>query len=121
MHDTDGLAVDIVAPAGGLEAGQFYYDPVTGWAGAVLDTVDEGEGVSLEIARGHRFEVPDTLSVAVGDVLHVQDDGTLGVGADTGGARPFMKVYEVVEDVTDTTDLVAGVLLPQTWAQFTVT
>lgn len=117
MHDSDGLAVNTVAPAGGLTAGQFYYDPVTGFAGSVLDTVDEGEGVALEIARGHRYEVSDTLTVAVGDILHVQADGSLGT-TDTG--RPFMKVYEVVESVTDETDLVAGILLPQTWAKFTV-
>lgn len=117
MHDSDGLAVDIVAPAGGLVAGQFYYDPVTGWAGAVLDTVDEGEGVALEIARGHRFEVPDTLTVTVGSLLYVQDDGSLGTTTTT---RPFMKVYEVVNQVTDETDLVAGVVLPQAWAGFAV-
>lgn len=119
MHDTDGLAVDIVAPAGGLVAGQFFYDEVTGWAGSVLDTVDEGEGVSLEIARGHRYEVSDTLSVEVGDVLHVGDDGTL-TNVATTPARPYMKVYEVVPDVTADTDLVAGVLLPQTWEKFAV-
>jgi len=118
MHDTDGLAVDIVAPAGGLTAGSFYYDPVTGWAGSVLGTVDAGEGVSLEIARGHRYEVSDTLSVAVGDILYVQDDGTLGT--DDSSGRAYMKVYEVVESVTDETDLVAGVLLPQTWNKFAV-
>jgi hypothetical protein len=117
MHDNDGKAVDIVAPEGGLTAGQFYYDPVTGWAGSVLDTVDEGEGVSLEIVRGHRYNLLSSLNIAVGDVLHVQDDGSLGVGADSA-ARPYMKVTEVVEGVTDTEDQVIGVLLPQTWAKF---
>lgn len=115
MHDTDGKAVDIVAPVGGLTAGQFFYDSVTGWAGSVLDTVDAGEGVSLEIVRGHRYEVPNTLIVAVGDVLHIQADGTLGT---VSTSRPYMKIYEVVPNVTSTTDLVAGVLLPQTWGTF---
>lgn len=115
MLDTDGLAVDIVAPAGGLKAGQFYYDPTTGWAGAVLDTVDEGEAVALEIARGHRFEVSNGLTLSKGILLYIQNDGTLGT---TSTARPFMKVYEVVSNVTASTHLVAGIVLPQSWAKF---
>lgn len=120
MFDNDGKAVNIVAPEGGLVKNQFYYDPTTGFAGSVLDTVDEGEGVALEIVRAHRYNVPASVGVLVGDVLHVQDDGTLGRTADTGGARPYMKVTEVVENVTATEDQVIGVLLPQTWAKFTV-
>lgn len=118
MFDNDGLAVNIVAPAGGLTAGQYYYDPTTGFAGAVLDTVVEGEAVALEIARGHRFNLLSSLSIAAGDILHVQDDGSLDNAADGGTARPFMKVTEVVASVTDTEDQVIGVLLPQTWAKF---
>lgn len=122
--DNDGKAVNIVAPAGGLTKGQFFYDEVSGWAGQVLDTVAEGEGVALEIVRGHRINVPASLNVAQGDVLHVQDDGTLGTAADTGGARPYLKVTEVVDNVTTiesvAQDQVIGVVLPQTWAQFDV-
>lgn len=121
--DNDGKAVDIVAPEGGLVKDQFYYDEVTGFAGQVLDTVDEGEGVSLEIVRGHRINLPAALNVAVGDVLHVQTDGTLDRTVD-GTARPYMKVTEVVENVTTidavAQDQVIGVLLPQTWAKFAV-
>lgn len=121
MFDNDGKAVNIVAPEGGLVAGQFYYDEVTGWAGSVLDTVDEGEGVALEIVRGHRYNVPASLNVVVGDVLHVGADGTLVKTAPTP-ARPYMKVTEVVDNVTTiggvAQDQVIGVLLPQTWAKF---
>lgn len=121
--DNDGKAVDIIAPEGGLVKDQFYYDETTGWAGQVLDTVDEGEGVSLEIARGHRLSLPAALNAAVGDVLHVQDDGTLGRTVD-GTARPYMKVTQVVDNVITrdaiTYDQVIGVLLPQTWAKFAV-
>ena len=119
--DNDGKAVNIVAPEGGLTKDQFYYDPTTGWAGQVLDTVDEGEGVALEVVRGHRINLPASLNIAVGDVLHVQDDGTLDKAAD-GASRPYMKVTEVVENVTTidsvAQDQVIGVLLPQTWAKF---
>lgn len=119
--DNDGKAVNIVAPEGGLVKDQFYYDEVTGWAGQVLDTVAEGEGVALEIVRGHRINVPASLNVAVGDVLYVEDDGTLGK---TGPGRPYMKVTEVVDNVTTVNevvqDQVIGVLLPQLWAKFAV-
>lgn len=117
MHDNDGKAVNIVAPEGGLTKNQFYYDPVTGFAGSVLDTVDEGQGVALEIVRAHRYNVAASLNVAVGDILHVGADGTLVKTAPTP-ARPYMKVTEVVENVTTTEDQVIGVLLPQTWAKF---
>ena len=117
MFDNDGKAVDIVAPEGGLEKGQFYYDPVTGWAGSVLDTVDEGEGVSLEVVRGHRYNLLSSLNIEVGNILYVQDDGSLAPTAEST-PRPYMKVTEVVESVTQTEDQVIGVLLPQTWAKF---
>lgn len=119
MFDNDGLAINTVAPTGGVVAGDFVYDPVTGFAGFALDTVDAGESVALEIARGHRVRLATALGAAVGDVLHVQDDGTLDDAADTGGARPFMKVTEVTA-LDATYSLVVGVVLPQTWPKFTV-
>ncbi len=118
MFDNDGLAVNIIAPEGGLVAGQYYYDPTSGFAGAVLGTVAEGEAVAMEIARGHRFNLLSSLNIVAGDILHVQDDGSLDRTADGGTARAFMKVTEVVAGVTDTEDQVIGVLLPQTWAKF---
>jgi len=116
MFDNDGKAVNIVAPAGGLEKNQFYYDPVTGWAGMVLDTVAEGDLVALEIVRAHRLTVLTSLGFAVGDIAYVQDDGTLDDAADTV-ARPFMKITEV-STVDGTQSQIIGVLLPQTWAKF---
>lgn len=119
MFDNDGLAVNIVAPAGGVVAGQFVYDAVSGWAGFALDTVDAGEGVALEIARGHRFNHVKTESVVAGDILHVTNGGTLSKTA-SATARPFIKVTEVVEDVTATEDQVIGIVLPQVWAKFAI-
>ena len=117
MFDNDGLAVNIVAPVGGVVAGDFVYDAVTGFAGFALDTVAAGEGVALEIARAHRWKMLSSLSIAVGDILYVLDNGTLN---HTGSAtkRPFAKVTEVVASVTGTEDLVTAVVLPQTWAKF---
>lgn len=119
MFDNDGLAVNIVAPAGGVTAGNFVYDAVTGWAGFALDTVDAGEGVALEIARGHRFLHPKSESVVAGDILHVTNAGTLSK-TPSATARPFLKVTEVVEDVTGTQDQVIGNVLPQNWAKFAI-
>lgn len=119
MFDNDGLAVDTVGPSGGVNAGDFLYDPATGFAGFALDTVAAGEGVSLEIARGHRVKLLHSQGIVVGDILHVTTGGLLAKVFTTGAPRPFMKVTEVTA-IDGTYDLVVGVVLPQTWAKFTV-
>lgn len=121
MFDNDGLTVRVTAPEDGLEKGQFFYDAgETDWAGFVLDTVDEGEEVALEIARGHRFNIAASLNVAVGEVLYVQDDGTLDTTPDAV-VRPFLKVTEVTPDVITNFDQVVGVVLSQVWGSNTPT
>lgn len=119
MFDNDGLAVNILAPTGGVTAGDFVYDEVTGWAGFALDTVDAGVGLALEVARGHRFLHVKSESVVAGDVLYITDAGALSK-TPSSTARAFLKVTEVVEDVTASQDQVIGIVLPQTWAIFVV-
>ena len=119
MFDNDGLAVNGVAPTGGVDAGDFVYDPTTGFAGFALDTVAETEAVALEIARGHRVKLAHSQSIAVGDVLHVTTGGLLNKVYTTGAPRPFMKVTDVVA-IDSIYDLVVGVVLPQTWPKFAV-
>lgn len=119
MFDNDGLAVNIIAPAGGVTAGDFVYDAVTGWAGFALGTAAVGEGVALEVGRGHRFLHIKSESVVAGDILFITDAGTLSK-TPSSTARPFLKVTEVVEDVTSTQDQVIGIVLPQTWASFVI-
>jgi hypothetical protein len=118
MFDNDGLTVRVTAPSGGLEKGQFYFDSTTDWAGFVLDTVAEGELVAMEIGRGHRFNVAASLNVAVGEILYVQDNGTLDTEPDEV-VRPFMKVTEVTPDVVTNFDQVVGVVLSQIWGSNT--
>lgn len=115
MFDNDGLAVNILAPTGGVTAGDFVYDETTGWAGFALATAAEGEGLALEVARGHRFLHDKSESVVAGDILYVTDAGALSK-TPSSTARAFLKVTEVVEDVTSTQDQVIGIVLPQLWA-----
>lgn len=115
----DGKAVNIVAPTGGVVAGNFYYDEVTGWAGFALATEDAGVPVALEIERVHEFEAPSADAYEPGDLVYLDDDGTLSP-TPAATARPIMRVDEVTDSVNANQKLVVAKMLPQTWAKFAV-
>lgn len=81
---SDGRTIDVVAPTGGVTAGNFYR--VSGWNGIAELTVAAGETFPLNIDPTYVFYTPMTTAdaAAVGALLYVAPGGGLLTATATG-------------------------------------